>query len=58
MVPFEKLTFGMQTFWRGSLILGQTCQDMLQLGMSLKFLPLSSQNQFLKIVTWQQFLID
>ena len=58
MVPFGKLTFGMQTSWRVFLILGQTYQDMLQLGMLLKFLLLTSQNQFLQIVTWQQFLRD
>ena len=58
MVPFGKLTFVMHTSWRGFLILGRTCQDMLQVGMLLKFLLLTSQNQFLQIVTWQQFLRD
>ena len=48
----------MQTSGRVFLILGQTYQDMLQLGMLLKFLLLTSQNQFLQIVTWQQFLRD
>ena len=35
---------------KGFLILGQPCQDMLQLGMLPKFLLLSSQNQLLQIV--------
>ena len=37
-------------FSKGFLMLGQSCQDMLQLGMLPNFLLLSSQNQLLQIV--------
>ena len=37
-------------FSKGFFILGQPCQDILQIGMSPKFLLFSSQNQLLQIV--------
>ena len=37
-------------FSKGFFISGQPCQDILQIGMSPKFLLLSSQNQLLQIV--------
>ena len=48
-VPFGKSSLVCRLIKR-VLILGQPCQDMLQLGMLLKCLILLSQNQLLQIV--------
>ena len=45
-------------FSKGLLMLGPSCEGMLQLKMLSQFLLLSSQNQLLQIVIWKQFLID
>ena len=56
--PIFKNYLWFADFFKGFLILCQSCQDMLQLQTFLKFLLLLSQNQLSQIMTWKRFLTD